>query len=103
MKYNIFNLLFLILQFLIFANCNSNTNKQISKNGYNTLDSTVNEFVSELLIVDNKIITGAEQFNRYRHLLKDKKIAVVTNQTGIVDSIHLVDFLLSKKVNLIKG
>ena len=35
--------------------------------------------------------------------MKDKKIGIVTNQTGILSNrIHLVDFLLSKKINLSK-
>ncbi len=48
-------------------------------------------------------LTGADNFTAYLPLLKDKKIGIVTNQTGILtDKTHLVDFLLSKKVNLSK-
>ena len=69
------------------------------------------------------IQTGADQPEIYLPLLKDKKVGVLTNQTGIVNanesynasgntnaivesakkaSIHLVDFLIENKVNLKK-
>lgn len=48
-----------------------------------------------------KIKTGADNFDAYLPLLKDKKIGIVTNQTGILsDKTHLVDFLLSKNINI---
>jgi uncharacterized protein YbbC (DUF1343 family) len=53
----------------------------------------------ELRIVD-EIVTGAEQFSRYAPLLKNKKVAVVANQTSFLqnEKQHLVDFLLAKKI-----
>lgn len=43
--------------------------------------------------------TGADNYLAYLPLLKDKKVGVVTNQTGILsDKNHLVDFLLEKKI-----
>lgn len=45
------------------------------------------------------IKTGADNFELYLPLLKDKKVGVVTNQSGILSNkIHLVDFLLSKNI-----
>lgn len=45
------------------------------------------------------IKTGADNYEKYLPLLKDKKVGIVTNQTGILsDKTHLVDFLLTKKV-----
>ena len=45
--------------------------------------------------------TGADNFEKYLPLLKDKKIGIITNQTGILsDNTHLVDFLLDKKINV---
>jgi len=45
------------------------------------------------------IKTGADNYEKYLPLLKDKKIGIVTNQTGILsDKTHLVDFLLEKKI-----
>jgi len=53
----------------------------------------------------NQIVTGAERFDFYLPLLKDKKVGIVTNQTGIIissnntkENLSIVDFLLSKQV-----
>ena len=47
------------------------------------------------------IKTGADNYEKYLPLLKDKKIGIVTNQTGILSNkTHLVDFLLEKKVTV---
>lgn len=52
---------------------------------------------------DTSIQTGADNYEAYLPLLKDKKVGIVTNQTGILtNKTHLVDFLLEKKVNLQK-
>jgi uncharacterized protein YbbC (DUF1343 family) len=45
------------------------------------------------------IRTGADNYEKYLPLLKDKKVGIVTNQTGILtNKTHLVDFLLEKKI-----
>ena len=45
--------------------------------------------------------TGADRPELYLHLLKSKKVGVVTNQTGLLsDKTHLVDFLVSKSVEI---
>ncbi|MCG2609884.1 DUF1343 domain-containing protein [Flavobacterium sp. SM15] len=50
-----------------------------------------------------EIKTGADNFEAYLPLLKNKKAGIVTNQTGILtNKIHLVDFLLEKKINVSK-
>jgi len=49
------------------------------------------------------IKTGADNFNAYLPLLKNKKVGIVTNQTGILSNkTHLVDFLLDKKIDIQK-
>jgi uncharacterized protein YbbC (DUF1343 family) len=51
----------------------------------------------------SEIKTGADNYEAYLPLLKDKKVAIVTNQTGILSNkTHVVDFLLDKKINLQK-
>lgn len=51
----------------------------------------------------NRIKTGADNFTAYYSLLKNKKIGVVTNQSGILSNkTHLVDFLITKNVNIAK-
>lgn len=57
-------------------------------------------FLATLLIAGN-IKTGAESISEYLHLLKGKKVAVLTNQTGIIGKSHLVDSLVSLKVNIV--
>ncbi len=45
------------------------------------------------------IKTGADNYEKYLPILKDKKVGIVTNQTGILsDKTHVVDFLLEKKI-----
>ncbi len=47
--------------------------------------------------------TGADNFDGFSKLLKNKKAGIVTNQTGILtNQNHLVDFLLMKGVDLVK-
>jgi uncharacterized protein YbbC (DUF1343 family) len=71
----------------------------------------------------SEIKTGAENYNSYLPLLKDKKVGIVTNQTGRIivtsfynaskdpngcakaikrDTLSVVDFLLDQKINLQK-
>ena len=52
--------------------------------------------------VKKEIIVGAEQSNLYLDLLKDKKVALVVNQSSLVKGKHLLDFLIEKKVNIVK-
>ena len=49
---------------------------------------------------EKNIVVGAEQFQLYAELLKDKNVGVVANQTSFLENEkqHLVDFLISKKV-----
>ena len=46
--------------------------------------------------------TGAECMERYLPLLEGKRVAVCGNQTSVVAKTHLVDTLLSRKVNVVK-
>lgn len=67
----------------------------------------ISEIVSSSAVENNNLLaeikTGADNFSAYFPLLKDKKVGVVTNQTGILsDKTHLVDFLLEKKINIQK-
>ena len=48
------------------------------------------------------IITGAAQVDDYISLLDDKNVAVVANQTSVINGVHLVDTLLSRAVNITK-
>ena len=48
------------------------------------------------------ITTGADQPEKYLQYLKGKRVAILANQTSIVGDQHLVDFLLSKGVKVVK-
>lgn len=47
------------------------------------------------------ITTGAQQPEKYLPLLKNKRVALVVNQTSRVGDQHLVDFLLSKGIKIV--
>ncbi len=50
----------------------------------------------------SSITTGAQQMPLYLFKLKNKKVAIVTNASGIIGNKHLVDTLLKHKVNIVK-
>lgn len=47
------------------------------------------------------IVMGAENTDEYYPLIKDKRVAILTNQTGMVNDEHLVDMLNRKGVDLV--
>jgi uncharacterized protein YbbC (DUF1343 family) len=53
-----------------------------------------------------KIITGAERLQEYIPFLKNKRVGIVANQTSVITSkkgyTHIVDSLVSLKVNVLK-
>jgi uncharacterized protein YbbC (DUF1343 family) len=48
----------------------------------------------------DKIITGAENLKGYINLLKGKNIAIVSNQTSLIGTSHLVDTLVSLGISV---
>lgn len=48
------------------------------------------------------ITTGAQQTQLYLPLLKNKKVAIVTNASGLIKNRHLVDTLLKHKIKIVK-
>ncbi|WP_396138603.1 exo-beta-N-acetylmuramidase NamZ domain-containing protein [Flavobacterium sp.] len=71
----------------------------------NNVGSNINKtpHPSDISIKDGKFKTGAENIESYLPLLKDKRVGIVTNQTGILSKEkHLVDFLLEQNINLQK-
>ena len=49
-----------------------------------------------------KVVTGAEQMNRLLPLLKGKRVALVVNQTSMVEETHLLDTLMASGVQVKK-
>jgi len=43
---------------------------------------------------------GAEEMNKYLHLIQGKNIGIVANQTSMIGNIHLVDTLIKLNVNI---
>lgn len=69
----------------------------ITPNSYcNSYDTVLNDSSKKN---GELIVTGADNFAVYLPLLKNKKVGIVTNQTGVLtNKVHLVDFLLDKKI-----
>jgi len=51
---------------------------------------------------NQKIVTGADQPEEYLPYLKGKRVGILANSTSIAGGKHLVDFLLSKRINVVK-
>ncbi|OYU79775.1 MAG: hypothetical protein CFE23_12220 [Flavobacterium sp. BFFFF1] len=50
-----------------------------------------------------KFATGSDNFESFSYLLENKRVGIVTNQSGLLaDQSHIVDFLVQKNVNLVK-
>ena len=87
---------FLLLVLLMFS-CSSTTKNSIINN-VNKPNINVTS-----IEISKPILTGADNIFANLSLLGNKKIGIVTNQTGVLkDKTHLVDFLISKKINLQK-
>ncbi|RAR49678.1 exo-beta-N-acetylmuramidase NamZ family protein [Flavobacterium lacus] len=111
MKHKISTYLILIGCLIVAVSCKSNTKLNIDEQSNTVLDTTTLKL---------SIQTGAENITSYLPLLKNKKVGIVTNQTGFVRKIKinatavpqnttseltkesLVDFLLEKNINLQK-
>jgi len=88
----------LFLFLFVFLSCNNNRiNHRLSEN-----------IVSKRPEINkNEIITAANQTTAYLPLLKNKRVAIVTNHTSVVfkddnSFTHLVDTLISLQVNITK-
>lgn len=103
------------LLFLMIVSCKGQVNQSTSESNKEAVP-----YITEHRTQNTKISTGADNAQAYLPLLKDKKVGVITNQTGIVsyDSIYhlpdegrithieaydrkqllLVDFLLKNKI-----
>jgi len=53
-------------------------------------------------VYDSTVITGAEQLDKYLHLLQNKRVAMVVNHTSMIGPRHEVDSLHSLGINITK-
>ncbi len=97
--YNMFRFLFLsifVLSSMVSCNKSPNqTNNQQIASKIDTLNKKTDNDVS-------KPIPGAARFEAYLSLLKNKRVALVGNQTSRVGEKHLLDTLLNLNVNIVK-
>lgn len=50
-----------------------------------------------------EVICGAERYDEYEYYLREEKVAVVANQSSVInDTLHLVDFLMDKGVDILR-
>jgi uncharacterized protein YbbC (DUF1343 family) len=117
MKYIINTILLGIIFLFISTSCGINNKIFTPK------PNTTNEVISENNLIIEPIKTGADNFETYLALLKEKKVGVLTNQTGIIKieseevatttngtkeylktfkNISIVDFLINNRVNVQK-
>ena len=112
-KYYILVSKLLVFVFILgFNSCKENKSKTIA-----TMQMASNDKIT----TTNKIITGANQTEKYITLLKGKRVAVAANQTSVIEVesqkskvknppvelgksrfVHLVDTLLSRNINIVK-
>jgi uncharacterized protein YbbC (DUF1343 family) len=57
-------------------------------------------FLSFYVFSQSNIIVGAEKTTEYIPFLKNKKVGLVVNHTSNIGKTHLVDHLISKKINV---
>ncbi|MCU0390860.1 MAG: DUF1343 domain-containing protein [Thermoflexibacter sp.] len=65
-------------------------------------DSPTNKATGKMVGENKEIVVGAAQFDAYLPLLKGKNVAMVVNQTSVVEDKHIVDWLLEKKISIKK-
>lgn len=70
----------------------------------NSAKTNVNNktFENENENADTLIYPGIYQTDLYLNLISDKKIGIVSNQTGMVNNVHLVDTLISLGFDVLK-
>ncbi|MCD6557084.1 MAG: DUF1343 domain-containing protein [Bacteroidales bacterium] len=94
---------------LFFFSCSPKISNKIVHNKTKNviIDSLPNTIISDTVkkvnLVEKHIIEpGDKQFHEYLPLLAGKNVALVANQTSVIDSVHLLDFLLSRNINVVK-
>lgn len=82
---------FLPLVIILIISCSNVSNKENHKNKIRDCNNAA-----------ESIITGSENLESYINLIKNKSVAIVTNQTGLIKGVHLVDTLISLDINIVK-
>lgn len=53
-------------------------------------------------VTDQEVTVGAKRLDQYQSLISGKRVAITGNHTSMIDSVHLVDWLLAKNINVAK-
>lgn len=67
-----------------------------------TITCSAQPYYQTKVLYEKDIKTGASQIDKYLPLLKGKRVAVIANVTSLINGTHLVDTLLSLKINIKK-
>ena len=88
-----------LFSFLLMVSCGSSLGKQEARS--KKQEATGEKQEVRVVSSGAEIRTGADNYDAYLPLLNDKRVGIVTNQTGILtNGTHLVDYLLERKVRL---
>ncbi len=86
---------------LLIVSCSVNKNISLPKVNSNSNNTEKSDVFNRFQPLGFK--TGADNFENYLPLLKDKKVGVVSNQTGLLTNrTHLVDFLVANTITIQK-
>jgi uncharacterized protein YbbC (DUF1343 family) len=67
----------------------------------NSTQNNIKNGQNNILNIQNSIKMGAEITDAYFPLIESKRVAVMTNQTGIIGDEHLVDMLVREAMNVV--
>ncbi|MFD2600559.1 exo-beta-N-acetylmuramidase NamZ family protein [Flavobacterium suzhouense] len=108
-SYSLFKNTFLF-SFILMAACGNSIQPKVDSQK----SKIITENNSNTAAVTTPIKTGADNYNQYLPLLTNKKVGIVTNQTGVINQsdtshsqtehnyISIVDYLLEKKIDIKK-
>jgi len=74
-------------------------NKETIESNENATSGTIEEATKE---ANKKLKLGIEQTDVYLDALRNKRVGVVSNHTGMIGNTHLVDTLIASGINVIK-
>ncbi len=83
-----------------------------TENGHKTLIcAALLALACASIFAQTQVVVGAARYDKYKKLLQNKRVALAANATSIIPSaeknagggaVHDLDFLLSKKINVVK-
>ena len=95
----------MLLIFAVFLLACSNATQETALEVQSTElepNDSLNSLKEDPLFCNESVQVGAEITDQYLTLLENKSIAVVGNQSSLIQEVHLVDSLVSLKVEVVK-